>query len=693
MTSPSGKPRLLMVPPDHYGIDYVINPWMEGNVGRADQLLAIEQWRTLRQKLSNLVEIVILDPSPGIPDMVFTANAGLVAKGIAVPSRFYYRERSPEEARFTPFFESQGFALHPLPGGFSFEGAGDALFDLTRPLLFAGYGFRTALESHPHLAASFDVEVVSLRLVDPRFYHLDTCFAPLPDGGLLWYRGAFDHRSNELIESLIPLGDRIEINEEEALQFVANMVIVRDRVFLSSCSGGLCERLSKRGLTVEVTELTEFIKAGGSARCLTLPLDQEVPVGGKANSTVAHRKLEATGHLLDTGALSHIIDSVKASGGSLALTTITPGDRKSDPSTALLDVTAPDNITLDTIISLLAPLGVSVPLTEEKDATLLSAPAMGVAPDLFYATTIYPTRVRLAGEWVAVKRQRMDGVIVIDDVPRVSLMRDLRKGDLVVCGGAGIRVETPHFVGGGSDEFSFMRSEVSSERRVAGAVEQVAWEMRRAKERGGKIVVVTGPVVVHTGGVPPLCRLVREGYISALLGGNAIAVHDVEMAIYGTSLGVKMKTGKPAPHGHRNHLSAINTIRREGSLTAAVEGGVLRSGLMHELIRKQIPFSLAGSIRDDGPLPETEMDLVAAQADYTRLLKGADIILAFATMLHAIGVGNMTPAGVKFFAIDINPAVVTKLADRGSLESVGIVTDTGLFLDLLATRLCGEGEK
>lgn len=232
-----------------------------------------------------------------------------------------------------------------------------------------------------------------------------------------------------------------------------------------------------------------------------------------------------------------------------------------------------------------------------------------------------------------------------------------------------------------------MSGSVSSERRVELVVEQVAWELRQIRDRGGKVVVTAGPVVIHTGGGEHLARLIREGYVQALLGGNAIAVHDMEQAMMGTSLGVDMKRGVAVRGGHRHHLKVINTIRRYGSIAAAVEKGILKSGVMYECVKNNVPFCLAGSIRDDGPLPDTQMDLIKAQEEYARLLKGADLILMLSSMLHSIGVGNMTPAGVKMVCVDINPAVVTKLSDRGSLESIGVVTDVGLFLSLLVKQL------
>lgn len=232
-----------------------------------------------------------------------------------------------------------------------------------------------------------------------------------------------------------------------------------------------------------------------------------------------------------------------------------------------------------------------------------------------------------------------------------------------------------------------MASGVSSERRVELVVEQLAWEMRQLRDRGGRAIVTAGPVVIHTGGSQHLARLIREGYVQGLLGGNAIAVHDIEQALMGTSLGVDMKRGVAVRGGHRHHLKVINLIRRCGSIAAAVEQGVLTKGIMYECVKSNVPFVLAGSIRDDGPLPDTEMDLIKAQTEYGKLLQGADMILMLSTMLHSIGVGNMTPAGVKMVCVDINPSVVTKLSDRGSIESVGVVTDVGLFLSLLVQQL------
>jgi lysine-ketoglutarate reductase/saccharopine dehydrogenase-like protein (TIGR00300 family) len=218
-------------------------------------------------------------------------------------------------------------------------------------------------------------------------------------------------------------------------------------------------------------------------------------------------------------------------------------------------------------------------------------------------------------------------------------------------------------------------------------VEKIAWELRQIRDRGGKVAVTAGPVVIHTGGSKHLARLIRDGYVQALLGGNAIAVHDIEQSLMGTSLGVDMQQGVAVRGGHRHHLKTINIVRRYGSIAKTVEEGIITKGVMYECVKNNVPFSLAGSIRDDGPLPDTQMDLIKAQEDYSRMLEGVEMILMLSTMLHSIGVGNMTPAGVKMVCVDINPAVVTKLSDRGSVESVGVVTDVGLFLSLLVQQL------
>jgi lysine-ketoglutarate reductase/saccharopine dehydrogenase-like protein (TIGR00300 family) len=250
----------------------------------------------------------------------------------------------------------------------------------------------------------------------------------------------------------------------------------------------------------------------------------------------------------------------------------------------------------------------------------------------------------------------------------------------------GIRV-MPEFVQRDRLGFAFMSNDISSERRVEVSVGKVADMMKDVKRTGGKIAVVAGPVVIHTGGIDYFCQLVREGWIDVLLSGNALAVHDIEYALYGTSLGVDLQTGSPVEEGHKNHMRAINAVNHAGSVRAAVEQGVVKSGIMHALVRHDVEFVLAGSIRDDGPLPDTLMDLVEAQERYAQALEGVKLVLMLSTMLHSIGVGNMLPSWVRVVCVDINPAVVTKLADRGSAQTIGVVTDVGLFLHMLARRL------
>ena len=308
-------------------------------------------------------------------------------------------------------------------------------------------------------------------------------------------------------------------------------------------------------------------------------------------------------------------------------------------------------------------------------------------PEDFYSTTNHQTSVRLRGQWVTVEHQRMDSAIAITEGRAICRkLRDIREGDAIVCGIRGIKI-VPEFQARDRLGFAFMTNEISSERRVEVGVRRIAEMMRDTKRAGDRIAVVAGPVVVHTGGGSYFCDLVRLGYVDVLLAGNALAVHDVEQALYGTSLGVDLETGRAIEGGHRHHMRAINAIYRAGGLRSAVESGVLTSGVMHECIRRGVDYVLAGSIRDDGPLPDTVMNLVDAQDRYTAALEGVKLVLVLSTMLHGIGVGNMLPAWVRLVCVDINPAVVTKLADRGSSQTIGVVTDVGLFLRQLASAL------
>jgi lysine-ketoglutarate reductase/saccharopine dehydrogenase-like protein (TIGR00300 family) len=682
-----------MCAPAFYGVEYVINPWMAGNIHRVSHENALAQWEQFRQRLAEFVDIEFLDPAPGLPDMVFTANGGLLLEKKAVLSRFLYRERQGERDHFRRWFKRAGYEVADLPGDIPFEGEGDALLDPERGLLWVGYGMRTDLGVHPALAEALNLRVVSLRLADERFYHLDTCLCPLTGGWLLYYPRAFDADSILQIEQIVPCEKRIAIGDSDAAAFACNVVNIGRHVVMNHASPELKTVLGHAGFKVIETPLDEFLKAGGAAKCLVLHLDNHAPPKSVASTTVRESVITIEGHLLHAGLLEKAVDTVIEKGGSFQVMHFDLGKQQSSVSRAEMRVVAASESRLNSILSHLLALGAKRVSAHEIDATLLPAPADGVAPEDFYASTIYPTEVRVAGAWVPVANQRMDGVVVVEPgikpAARCALFRTLRKGDLVVTGAGGLRTraKSPKPDSGADHEFSFMGAGVSSERRVDLVVERIAWEMRRWREQKGKIVVVAGPVVIHTGGGEHLARLIRDGYVQALLGGNAIAVHDIEQALLGTSLGVDLIRGAPVDHGHRHHLAAINTIRRCGGIRQAVEQGILTRGVFFECVRAGVPFSLAGSIRDDGPLPDTQMDLIKAQDDYTRLVRGADMILMLSSMLHSIGVGNMTPAGVRLACIDINPAVVTKLADRGSLESVGVVTDVGLFLSLLLQRL------
>jgi lysine-ketoglutarate reductase/saccharopine dehydrogenase-like protein (TIGR00300 family) len=406
-----------------------------------------------------------------------------------------------------------------------------------------------------------------------------------------------------------------------------------------------------------------------------------------ADAAAFSEVVEAEGHLIDSQILNVVFDTVVKRGASFDVLKFNIGRSNDEPSFISMRIAAPSEQGLNQVLEELVALGCR--LAEQQDALLRPAEQNGCVPDDFYSTTNHRTLVRRRGQWIPVEHQRMDAVVVIEQERAVCRkLRDVSAGDQVVCGVGGIRV-TPEFQERDRHGFAFMTNEISSERRVEVGVARIASMMRDIKASGGRIAVVAGPVVVHTGGSAYFQELIRTGYVDVLLAGNAIAVHDVEQAFFGTSLGVDLDTGKAIEGGHRHHMRAINTICRAGGLRQAVAQGVLRSGVMYECIQHKVDYVLAGSIRDDGPLPDTIMDLRAAQDRYAAALEDVKLVLALSTMLHGIGVGNMLPSWVKMVCVDINPAVVTKLADRGSSQTIGIVTDVGLFLHRLAQRLGG----
>jgi arginine dihydrolase len=399
----------------------------------------------------------------------------------------------------------------------------------------------------------------------------------------------------------------------------------------------------------------------------------------------ASEVVEASGHIIDSGLLTSIFDTVIRHGGAFEVLEFRIGRTNDEPSLLTMRVRAPDAAMLQDLLHDLMPLGCHV--AGAHDAATRPADRHGCAPIDFYSTTNHQTHVRIGGRWVEVALQRMDAVVVIErERASCRKLRDLRTGDAVVCGVDGIRV-VPTFQDRDRLGFAFMTNEVSSERRVEVAVARVAAMMHAARAAGQSIACVAGPVVVHTGGAPHLERLIRDGYVQVLLSGNALAVHDIEGALFNTSLGINVDTGLVVEGGHHHHMRAINAVRRAGGIRQAIDQGVLASGIMYECVRHDVSYVLAGSIRDDGPLPDTIMDLVEAQDRYAAALNGVAVVLILASMLHGIGVGNMLPSSVRTICVDINPAVVTKLADRGSSQAVGIVTDTGLFLHQLADHL------
>ncbi len=396
--------------------------------------------------------------------------------------------------------------------------------------------------------------------------------------------------------------------------------------------------------------------------------------------------IEAKGHLIDSGLLSAIFDKIIEFKASYEILTFNIGRTNDDPSRIEMRINADDTPALDELLQQLTTFGCH-PM-RERDATVKPAEKDRCVPDDFYSTTNHRTHVRLGGRWIEVEQQRMDAVIVAAGGRAVCRqLRDIRAGEPVLCGHDGIRV-TPEFRERDRLGFAFMSNDVSSERRVEGVVNRIADMMRQVKQGGGRIAVVAGPVVVHTGGVGHFSELIRRGYVDVLLAGNALAVHDIEFALSGTSLGIDLIEGAAVEQGHRNHMAAINTINRAGGISQAIESGVLTSGVMYECVNRGVEYVLAGSIRDDGPLPETVMDLIDAQERYAAALsQNVQLVLMLSSTLHSIGVGNMLPSWVRVVCVDINPAVVTKLSDRGSAQTVGVVTDVGLFLHRLAERL------
>lgn len=411
----------------------------------------------------------------------------------------------------------------------------------------------------------------------------------------------------------------------------------------------------------------------------------------------ASETFEVHGHIVDSLILAKILDLILDAGADYRLDDVAIGRGPTDPSRARIEVTADDEATLDRLRELLAVQGANP--VDTADASLVRAEHDGVLPAGFYATTNLATEVHLDGRWIGVSNPEMDCALVVgygeppsdgESAPSVRTvpMHRVRAGDQIVVGSSGVRVRAPQRPQGVS-AFEFMASEVSSEKPKALQVHRVAQQMRAAHERSERILAVCGPAVVHTGGNVALARLIEEGWIDVLFAGNGFAAHDIESATLGTSLGISVAEGMPIEAGHSNHLRVINAVRGYGSIAAAVESGWLRSGAMCACVRRDVPFVLGGSIRDDGPLPDVHTDVVDAADAMRSHIEGVTVVLMLASTLHAIATGNLLPASVETFCVDINQAVVTKLSDRGSHQALGIVTDVALFLGFLAEELVG----
>jgi lysine-ketoglutarate reductase/saccharopine dehydrogenase-like protein (TIGR00300 family) len=391
-------------------------------------------------------------------------------------------------------------------------------------------------------------------------------------------------------------------------------------------------------------------------------------------------EIEISGHIIDSLILPKVLDSITAGGGKFRIAQVTIGQARHDPSYAVIEVRARNEEVMQRILAQIADHG-AVPTTKQ-DCRLMTADMDGAFPEGFYSTTNQRTEVRLGGHWIEVVDQEMDCGVVIDEARKMARcipMLDVRRGMAIVTGHAGVRV-VPLERATVRDEFTFMSSGVSTEKPKGALVREIARDLVTNRREGGKTLVVGGPAIVHTGSGPLLERLIRDGYVNKLFAGNALATHDIEQSLFGTSLGVHLADASNADAGHEHHLRAINRIRRCGSIHKAVEQGVLKSGIMYECIRNDVDFVLAGSIRDDGPLPDVVTDALEAQRQMRERIRDVTFCLMIATMLHSVAVGNLLPARVKVVCVDINPSTVIKLSDRGSWQTVGIVTDVEPFL-------------
>jgi len=405
------------------------------------------------------------------------------------------------------------------------------------------------------------------------------------------------------------------------------------------------------------------------------------------------REVELEGHIIDSGMMGTAFSIIMDMDGSFAVEAFDIGRHKDEESYARLLVEADDESTLQAIIHELHQNGANP--ADPTNATLQPAPADQVVPDGFYSTTNHPTYVRYGDQWLDVEQVEMDCAIVVaaesgDVRAYTKVLNAVEEGDRIVTGDTGIRVDPPDRPRGSGGAFGFMQGGVSSERPSESTIRKIATAMRETKAEGGEILAVCGPALIHSGAREDLARLFREGYIDRLSAGNGFAVHDIERDLYGTSLGVDTETLDHARHGHKHHIYTISEVIRQGGIETAVESGTIESGVMYECVENDRPFVLAGSIRDDGPLPDTITDAIEAQNAIREQAHEADMVLMLSTLLHSVAVGNCLPSTTRVVCVDINPATVTQLLDRGSAQAVGMVTDIGTFVPLLAEELDGE---
>ena len=403
------------------------------------------------------------------------------------------------------------------------------------------------------------------------------------------------------------------------------------------------------------------------------------------------RIIELSGHIIDSMALTKTMAIIMENGGEFDILEIEVGRKKSDVSYAKIEVQADSSKLLNSILDELSVLGASV--DEIKEVNLVAATKDKVAPEGFYSSSNHVTHIFYNGNWIPVEDIEMDCLVVVDEEENRAFVKpiaNIEVGDKIVVGLDGVRVTPPHRSRDEQQVFEFMNSDVSSEKPLMNLINGIAEEMKEIKAKGGKIGVVGGPAIVHTGSGKYLASLIKEGYIDVIMAGNALATHDIESNLFGTSLGIEVETGKIVAHGHTHHMRAINRINNSGSIRKAVEDGTLTGGIMYECVKNDVPFVLAGSIRDDGPLPDVITDVIEAQKLMRKYAQEVDMVLMISTMLHSIAMGNLLPSRVKSICVDINPSTVTKLSDRGSAQVLGIVTDIGTFLPLLYNALMEE---